>query len=257
MTVSALAGRWIDRIKINDLAPVRRDGRTVWVKRRRPASHWLVPLANAFFRLVGNPVSILPTGRRWQRWEVDSFRLLHGDAAHVCAVGRDTVEAESVPGESLCRLLDRGDLTAAMMCAAGLELRHAHRQTAAYFESAWSHGDPHLGNFVFDSITSRCRLIDFEVRHPRRLSAAERHAEDLLVPLLDLSSRCADAQWIPFCLSFLSAYDRPELLPQLCGKLVLPSGPARCWWAIRTNYCRRALLRQRLHALRAALPPLF
>ncbi len=253
MSLVALAGRWIYRIKINSLICQTREGRVFWIKRRRPAGRWLIPAANAFFRVVRNPVTVIGRTRDWQRWEMESFRLLHGPTSRVRAAGRNGVEMEGIPGDSLCGLLDRGHLTAAMMSAAGLELSHAHRQISPHFEGRWSHGDPHLGNFIFDPVTARCRLIDFEVRHARRMSATDRHLEDLLVPLLDLSSRCVPQKWLPLSLSFLAAYDRPEIISLLPGRLVLPTGPSRLWWAIRTNYCRRALLRDRLRTLREAL----
>lgn len=253
MSLATLAGRWIDRFKINALDCQRREGQVVWIKCRRRRARWLIPAANAFFRVAGNPVTVIPNLRDWQEWEVESFRLVHGPKSHAQAVGRRAVETEALSGESLCQALSQRRLTAAMMSAAGLELRQAHRQMTAYFEGPWSHGDPHLGNFLFEPTTSRCRLIDFEARHLRQLTAVERHVEDLLVPLLDLSSRCEKEQWLPFSLSFLSAYDDPEKIEALRPRLELPSGMARLWWAIRTNYCPRSLLRRRLTRLRHAL----
>lgn len=253
MSAVALVGKWIDRIRINKIVCEPRGSGPVWIKSRRWSSRLLVPCANVFFRAVGNPVAVLPTGPVWLDWEVTSFRLLNGDDFMAEVDHKRGIRVSELPGRSLCSLLDAGELTAAMMSSAGLELRRAHGQIAPHFEGPWSHGDPHLGNFIFDARTSRTRLIDFEVRHHRNLSAEERHIEDLLVPLLDLMGRCRPDTWVPLCGSFLAAYDRPELMVRLRTRLVAPQGPARAWWAIRTGYLGESVVRRRLSDLCASL----
>jgi hypothetical protein len=140
-----------------------------------------------------------------------------------------------------------------MLAAAGAELRRAHSLACEAFRSAWSHGDPHLGNFIFDPAENRARLVDFEVRHSFSLPADVRHADDLLVLLQDLVGRIAAETWLPFATTFLHAYARPEITALLRPRLALPGGFARIWWAVRTTYMPTRELHRRLLELREAL----
>lgn len=253
MSFNSIIGKWVDRIRINTVVCEAREKGGVWLKCRRRSSRLLIPCANAFFRSVGNPVAVLPTGRQWLAWEVESFQLLNGDDFVARTAEDRSVEMAILPGRSLCSLLDAGVLTAEMLESAGREMRRAHSQFAPHFSGPWSHGDPHLGNFIFDPATGRTRLIDFEVRHYLNLAPDERHLEDLLVPLLDLMGRCPEANWVNFSRRFLAGYNRPGLTASLSARLVPPRGAARFWWAIRTSYLSRDTMRQRLSALRTAL----
>jgi hypothetical protein len=76
-----------------------------------------------------------------------------------------------------------------MLKAAGSEYRPAHHFKNEEFGSAWSHGDASMTNVIYDEETGRSRLIDFEIRHEKSLPATARHADDLLVFLLDLVGR--------------------------------------------------------------------
>lgn len=251
----AAAGSVIDRIKINSLHREVRAGRAVWVKRRRAAAGPVLALANRFFRAAGNPVRTLENAPAWQRWEVECFRQLHGGAFAADAEEPQTVIADELPGSSLSRHLEAGTLTGPMLEAAGHELRRAHQWNCAELGGAWSHGDPHTGNFVYDPSTGRARLIDFEVMHLRALPAEERHADDLLVFLQDLVGRIGTDAWLPCALRFLEGYGRPEIAARLKARLVVPGGRmAQLWWWIRTTYLSRAELARHLGALNAALP---
>lgn len=249
----ATAGSWIDRIKINALTREVRDGRPLWIKRRTPTSGPIIHAANGFFWLVGNPVIVLGELEEWRRWEIDCFQRLHGDSFNVFADGAHAICAEEMPGVSLSHHLDAGTLTSAMAAAAARELRRAHLCECATFEDLWSHGDPHLGNFLYDPANDRARLIDFEVRHRPGLAAHERHADDLLVFLQDLVGRVRRAEWLPLASAFLEAYDGAEILPLLEKLLVRPRGLSSLWWAVRTTYLTPAELAVRLATLREAL----
>lgn len=252
--VLTAAGAIVDRIKINSLTREMRDGRAVWIKRRRVIAGPVMALANGFFRVVGNPVRALTDRAEWQRWEVDCFLQLHGENYRAFRCGERAVGADELPGRSLSQHLDAGSITEEMLAAAGRELRRAHEWRCPEFGgAAWSHGDPHSGNFIFHPTENRARLIDFEVMHRTALSAGERHADDLLVLLQDLLGRIAADRWQPCASAFLETYDRPEIIAQLAPRLVLPSGPARIWWAVRTTYLPRAELARRLAELRASL----
>jgi tRNA A-37 threonylcarbamoyl transferase component Bud32 len=73
-----------------------------------------------------------------------------------------------------------------MLEAAGTELRRAHQFWSDEFDGPWSHGDSTATNVIYNQKTGRARLIDFELVHDRSLSAKSRHADDLLVFLLDI-----------------------------------------------------------------------
>ena len=245
------AGAWIDRIRINALTREVRDGRPLWVKRRHVAAQPIIHAANGFFRLVGNPVVVLGRIDEWRSWEIDCFRRLHGEAFAVFADGAHAVCADEIPGTSLSEHLAAGTLSLAMLAAAARELRRAHGGHCAALGGAWSHGDPHAGNFLYDAAGERARLIDFEVRHRPGLDAEERHADDLLVLLQDLVGRVTREQWLPFACVFVESYGRPEILARLRMRLVRPRGLSRLWWAVRTTYLTSAELAARIEELRA------
>lgn len=250
----AAAGSVIDRIKINSLHREVRAGRAVWVKRRRAGAGPVLALANRFFRAAGNPVRTLGSVPAWQNWEVECFRQLHGGSFEANAEAPQTVIADELPGTSLSSHLDAGTLTGAMLEAAGRELRRAHQWSCSELGGAWSHGDPHTGNFLYDAAGGRARLIDFEVMHLRALPPMERHADDLLVFLQDLVGRARAGEWVPGALRFLEGYGRPEVAARLKARLVMPEGMAALWWWVRTTYLSRAELSRHLGELRAALP---
>jgi hypothetical protein len=247
------AGALVDRIKINVLSRELRDGRPYWIKRRQWTARPVLICANRFFDLVGNPIQALADPFAWQAWEVECFLRLHGGNFHAGAEGSRAVVAEEVPGRSLSHHLTTQTLTLSMLRAGAAELRRAHTLECSAFRGAWSHGDAHLGNFVFDELTNRARLIDFEVRHHPKIPANERHADDLLIFLQDLMGRTSAAQWLPQAQSFLDGYACAEVLPYLRERLVPPRGLAHVWWAVRTTYLAPAELTRRLAALRAAL----
>ena len=249
----AAAGSLVDRIKINAISKEMRDGRPVWIKRRRWAAGPIMACANQFFRLAGNPVHALDDLAAWQRWEIGCFLGLHGDGYRAFSAGERAVGADEVPGVNLTDSLDAGTITPRMVAAAARELRRAHAWECAAFSGLWSHGDPHVGNFVYDADADRARLIDFEVMHHTTLSADARHADDLLVFLQDMVGRIPAERWLPGAHAFLAAYDRPEIVALLREKLVLPRGVARVWWMVRTTFLHPRELTRRLEALRAEL----
>ena len=247
------AGSLVDRIKINAVSREIRDGRPMWIKRRRRGAGPIMACANRFFRAVGNPVRALDDFATWQRWEVECFLALHGDRFRAFADGPRAVAAEEMPGVNLTHYLDTGTLTLAMLAAAAGELRRAHGQTCADFAGPWSHGDPHAGNFIYEAAGNRARLIDFEVQHHPTLTAEERHTDDLLVFLQDMVGRISRDLWLPSAQAFLAAYERPEIVARVRERLLPPRGLARVWWAVRTTFLAPAELERRLAALRASL----
>ena len=247
------AGALVDRIKINVVSRQWREGRPVWIKRRRWTAGPIMACANHFFRLAGNPIQAIDELAAWQRWEVDCFMRLHGDGFRAFADGPRAVAADEVPGQSLSTHLKDGTLDPRMLAAAARELRRAHEASCPVFAGQWSHGDPHAGNFVYDPESDRARLIDFEVMHHPTILADERHADDLLIFLQDVVGRISAEQWLPSAQAFLGAYGRPEIVARLRDKLVVPRGLARVWWAVRTTYLAPVELRRRTDALRASI----
>ena len=252
--LSEAAGAIVDRIKINRVKREMRDARAVWIKQRRKSAVPVMMVANWFFRVVGNPVRALIDAGEWQSWEVDCFLHFHGENYRAFRCGPQAIGADELPGRSLSDHLDAKTLTAKMLGAAGRELRRAHEWRSAAFGSAWSHGDPHLGNFIFDPEDGRARLIDFEVMHHPSLSADERHADDLLVFLQDLMGRIRADDWIPFACAFLEGYGRAEIHELLGKRLAVPWGIARIWWAVRTTYAPRREIQRRCMELRSRFP---
>lgn len=252
MSLLVAAGRIVDRIKINRLTRDVSAGRAVWTKRRLPSARAIIPVANGFFRLAGNPVTILD-GTEWHAWEIESMKTLHGSELAAWSGARGALHADEFPGVSLSVHLDAGTAGTAMFAAAGLEFRRAHALECAWFGGGWSHGDPHSGNVIFDAGRGRARLLDFEVRHDAALSADARHADDLLVFLQDTLGRLTRERWLQLASALVRSYDRPAITARLIDRLTAPRGVARLWWAVRTTYIAPQELAGRLHALREAL----
>jgi hypothetical protein len=104
--------------------------------------------------------------------------------------------------------------------------------------------------------TGRARLIDFEIIHDKSLPATVRHADDLLVFLLDIVGTVPSQQWLPFTLRFLNAYDNLDVIGELKNQLALPSGMAWIWWGVRTSFANPAKVKRRLEKLRGVIADL-
>ena len=246
--------RRVDNLHFNASWREERAGRPVLVKRRRIGSGLVFAFANAFFRAARNPVEAITDRRTWRQWEVDCFNLLH---APEFAAGEDpagTVWIHALPGQSLSDFLDARTLTPAMLGAAARELRRAHTFDSPHYGSAFSHGDPHSGNFLFDPATNRARLIDFEVRHLRSWAAPDRHADDVLILLQDVCGRCPAERWSEFARAIIDGYEAPEVTARIRARLTIPRGIPRLWWSVRTTWLSTPELQSRLDQLTPLLP---
>ncbi|MDB6151644.1 MAG: hypothetical protein JWL90_97 [Chthoniobacteraceae bacterium] len=251
---ASAAGALIDRIRINTITRQEREGRVVWIKRRRPAARLILGFANGFFHLATAPLRALADPLLWQRWEVESFNILHAPEFHAFSPEPASAGADELPGVNLTIHLDGGTITPLMAAAAGRELHRAHQCHCPQFKGLWSHGDPHLGNFIYDDRTDRARLIDFEVMHLQALPAKERHSDDLLIFLQDMAGRIRSEAWMPCAEAFLKAYANPELTGLLLKKLKAPRwGFARLWWIVRLSYISGREWRARFEKLRCAI----
>src|SRR3954469_994548 len=243
------ADRLVDSLKINSVSEQVRRRRRLVIKRRHVYSEPLAELANVYFRMAGIPIRFWAKIADWRRWEVNCFNMLNGDCFHAHASGANTVYADKLPGRSLSHHLNEGTLTREMVEAAGHEFRRAHQLWSDEFRGPWSHGDAGTNNVLFDERTGRARLIDFEIVHDKSLSTELRHADDLLVFLLDLLALAANPQWLTLALAFLNAYDNAPVIAQLMDQLAVPTGIAWIWWGVRTSFANPAKVKRRLQKI--------
>jgi len=243
----------VESLKVNSISEQVRRGRPVVLKHRNGHSEQLAEMANLYFRWSDLPIRFRSKINEWRRWEIDCFRMLNGDRFRVFAADKRTVCLDKLPGESLWEHMNRGTLTRDMLEAAGAEFRRAHRMWSDEFNGPWSHGDATMTNVIYNQDTGRARLIDFEIIHLQSLPAVVRHADDLLVFLLDLVSTFPGRSWLPLACSFLSAYGDNSVIRELRRQLVIPSGLAWIWWGVRTNFTNPAKMKRRLMRLRNAI----
>jgi hypothetical protein len=83
-----------------------------------------------------------------------------------------------------------------------------------------------------------------------------RHADDLLVFLLDIVGIVPGHQWLSFALRFLNAYDSLDVIAELKNQLALPSDMAWIWWGVRTSFANPAKVKRRLEKLRGVITDL-
>jgi hypothetical protein len=244
------AARFVDSLKINSISEAVRHGRQVVIKRRNVYSEQLTELANLYFRIAGLPIRFWTKTEDWQRWEVKCFKMLNGDRFLASRLRNKAICIDQLPGESLWEHLNRHTLSRQMVEAAGFEFRRAHAFWSKEFRGPWSHGDAGMANVIYDEKRKRARLIDFEIVHDKTLPALSRHADDLLIFLLDLIATASARQWLPLTLAFLSAYDNAPVIAQLSRQLAPPSGMAWIWWGVRTSFANPAQIKERLSKLR-------
>ena len=107
-----------------------------------------------------------------------------------------------------------------------------------------------MTNVIYNEKTGRARLIDFELVHEKSLPAKSRHADDLLVFLLDILAIVPNRQWLPFAQYFLNEYENVHVIAALEDQLTLPNGLAWIWWGVRTSFTNPAKVKRRLAKLR-------
>jgi hypothetical protein len=227
--------------------------RRVVVKRRNIYGQQLADLANLYFRMSGIPVRFWSKTEDWKRWEVKCFKMLNGDRFRASGSGTNTICFDKLPGESLWEHMNRGTLTRQMLEAAAREYWQAHQLWSDEFGGHWSHGDASMANVIYNEKTGRARLIDFELVHEKSLPAKSRHADDLLVFLLDILAIVPTRQWLPFALYFLNAYENARVLAALEDQLALPNGLAWIWWGVRTSFTNPVKVKRRLAKLRGVI----
>ena len=243
----------VDFLKINTVEHKFRQGKPVVIKTRTATSQQIAETANLFFGLASIPIRFLSSMEEWQRWEIGCYHMLNGDGFRAFAIGDSAICVEKVPGRSLWDYMIDGTLTRPMVEAAAVEFRRAHAVWSAELEGPWSHGDATMQNVMYDAKTDRARLIDFEIMHEKSLSAEARHADDLVVFLLDLVAKGPRAKWLPLSVAFLQTYGRAQVLAQIKERLVVPTGFARIWWNVRTSFANAEKIKRRVELLRNAV----
>jgi hypothetical protein len=251
--LSHTATSFVESLKINSIKEKSRGRRRVVVKRRNRYGERAAGLINFYFRAAGISIRYVSDVREWRRWEARCFQMLNGEHFRAKVIDSRTVTLDKLPGDNLWEHMNRGTLTPRMLKAAGLEYRRAHGFKSKEFGSGWSHGDASMTNVVYDEKTDRARLIDFEIRHEKSFPVHARHADDLLVFLLDMLERVPPRHWVPFATSFLRAYGNPTIIRALKKRLVIPTGLALIWWNVRTNFAPKATVNRRFQALRRAI----
>jgi tRNA A-37 threonylcarbamoyl transferase component Bud32 len=192
--LSHAATSFVESLKINSITEkVRRDRRVV-IKRRNVYGERAADLINFYFSAAGIQIRYLSDVREWRRWEARCFQTLNGDRFRAKVRDSRTVTLDKLPGDNLWDHMSRGTLKPRMLKAAGSEYRRAHHFKNEEFGNGWSHGDASMTNVICDEKTERARLIDFAIRPEKSLPATARHADDLLVFVLDLVSRVSSRQ---------------------------------------------------------------
>src|SRR5262245_8704372 len=243
------ADRLVDSLKVSSLSEQVLRGRSLVIKRRNVYSKPLAELTNVYFRMAGIPIRFWAKTEDWRRWEVNSFNMLNGDCFHARVAGANGICADKLPGRSLADHLNEGTLTREMMEAAGHELRRAHQLRCNEFRGPWSHGDAGTNNVIYDEKSGRARLIDFEIIHEKSLPTKSRHADDLLVFLLDILALAPNRRWLNLVLAFLNAYDNSPVIAHLKNQLPVPTGMAWIWWGVRTSFANPTKVKRRLRKI--------
>jgi hypothetical protein len=251
--LSNAATAFVESLKINTISEKRRRGWLVVIKRRNIYGERGADLINFYFRVADIPIRYLSNVREWRRWEASCFQMLNGDRFRAKVTDARTVCLDKLPGQSLWDHMKEGTLNKRMLEAAGREYYRAHQFWRDEFDGPWSHGDASMPNVIYDGKNRRARLIDFEIQHVKSLSSATRHADDLLVFLLDMVEKVPTRQWLPFAISFVKAYADRDVIEELRKRLVIPNGLALIWWNVRTNFAKSAKVKRRLGALRNAI----
>ena len=188
----------------------------------------------------------------WMEWEAYCSRLLYPDRPAVKIGPGKAVSIAEVQGTSLRQLIRRSETDLKPLVAAARELRRVHQIQCSCFRAAWSHGDLHLDNILYDQVADRAVLIDFDTRHEFGIDQTQRHSDDLKVFLLELIT-IHDEKWFQLAITFVEEYGDSSVLLELSRQLFIPCGFARILWYTRTNCSSIRLTEQRLMRLREML----
>jgi tRNA A-37 threonylcarbamoyl transferase component Bud32 len=184
--IASLLATLVGRVTVNR---VRRCGAR-WVKTRTRSAPLLIAPGNPYLARSGSSFQMHASAAAWATYEVAQHRALHGEDSAGPLDDR-TIWTAHVEGESLTSLASRSARSEVQaMRAAGMEVGRAH--AVEVFGTAFSHGDLHLSNLLWDDATGRARMIDFETPHDPTQSALARQADDLQALVLDILGKVRD-----------------------------------------------------------------
>jgi hypothetical protein len=188
----------------------------------------------------------------WADWEVHCARLLYPERPHVKTGPDPSVIVPNVCGISLRQWLRRNEAGVSAFKAAARELSRVHQIRCSRYKEAWSHGDLHLDNIVYDPVSDRAVLIDFDTRHDFQLGRTQRHSDDLKAMLLELIG-LSDEQWSQPATELIEEYREASVLNELRRQLIVPRGFAKILWHVRTNGSSTRQVEQRLQIVRTII----
>lgn len=239
-------------VSVNQTKRGMRNGVPVFIKQRRAGSSIVIWFGNRFLALARSGVRMFVRADEWIEWEAYCSRLLYPERPWASSGPGKTISITEVHGTSLRQLMNRNETDLKPFVAAARELRRVHQIQCCHFKAAWSHGDLHLGNILYDRVTGRAILIDFDTRHEFGIDKIRRHSDDLKVFLLELVAR-EDAVWLERATAFVEEYGDSAVLQELDRGLAVPCGLARILWYTRTQCASIHRTEQRLQRLRQIL----
>jgi hypothetical protein len=241
---------WLmNRVRVNQIQQGILDGVPVFIKRRRSGGSIVIWFGNRFLTLARSGICMFVRADEWVDWEIHCSGLLYPEQPAVKPGPGPSVIVPRVCGSSLRQLLHRNAAGVNAFVAAARELRRVHQIPCSLYKEAWSHGDLHLDNIVYDPITGRAVLIDFDTRHDFRLSRTQRHSDDLKVMLLELIGLSGE-HWREPATALIEEYREASVLNELGRQLIVPRGFAKILWHIRTNGVTTRQAEKRLHSIR-------
>jgi hypothetical protein len=238
--------RAISAVRVNSITTVIEGGRTLYVKTRRRGGSSVIRAGNVFLAWSKSRIAMIPRTADWLAWEAAALEALHPGVV-VRARGRSLV-LETLRGAPV-RVDAVVDERA--LAAVGRELARAHRRVSAIDGRSFTHGDPHLRNFLYDGQSAR--LLDVETIHDADLSERDRCADDLFVVLLDAASAIPRPRRSRALATIVEHYDDCEVALAIAPRLVVPRGLERVLYATRTHYARDHELRVMLEDIARAV----
>ncbi len=231
--------RLIDSIAINHTTL---DNGYLW-KRRKWGRRWIIVFGNLFLKLSNSKILMFPSTSEWQHYETECYTRLYGDGCDI--IDTQTLRIQPFDGQSIRDLLQAGAINTEIMQSIAHELRRVHSL------GDWSHGDLHTDNVLWDG--QQIRFIDFETYHEPTMTVNERHADDLLVFLLDFIGHASSDLWLPHSQELIKTYNNPTVVQQLKYRLIMPRGWELVLWKTRTNYLPHHILADRINTLCSSL----
>lgn len=242
----------LNRVRVNQIDHGIQNGMPVVVKRRRWGVRVAIWFGNRFLALAQSGVCMFVRADEWMKWEAYCSGLLYPERPGVKIGPGEAIGVAEVYGVSLRQLVNRNEMDIKVFVAAARELRRVHQIECSDFRAAWSHGDLHLDNILYDRAADRAILVDFDTRHECGIDQTWRQSDDLKVFLLELIS-VDDPCWFQMATAFIEEYGESSVLQELSRQLAVPSGVARILWYTRTNCSSLRSTEQRIQCLRERL----